>query len=391
VTYELSKNTPVVNTTFTVTLEGRATTETAGLTNSQTTAINTGVALGADGANATAVAEFDGTDTFTTTDDTKSCTETASIDITALLSQDVGVYRYKMSEAVTSQSGTISADDTVYQLDFYVTKDSNGNKEVSALVAKKITTAEDGSETLSAKLSEIGFSSGHVGYTLVIGSHVYGNFMNTDQLFDYYINIPVEGAGELGGGITLNAGDKISGYTTTFDEQGNTVTTNIQVVVSEGTKDGVYTLGDINILNADGTLKETVQKIQLKHNETITLTDLPENMIFHVGQAVDANYTTNSGYEFKSASGTVIATDWKDDDRTGEYVVEWESATTSSGKVIGNGVQIKTDTNRIDFWNCRDIVVDTGVNVEVYPCVLAMTMALCGGALLLAKKKESER
>jgi uncharacterized membrane protein YqhA len=54
-------------------------------------------------------------------------------------------------------------------------------------------------------------------------------------------------------------------------------------------------------------------------------------------------------------------------------------------------VQIYSESNKIDFYNKRDIVVDTGVTVDVLPYALVMVMALCGGILFVSKKRSSVR
>jgi hypothetical protein len=351
VTYSMKASMTPQVVSFEYTMD-KVTTGTANTTKGESVNVSTGPDL------ATTTVVFDNTSDTTYVNDEagvlKKATKYAEFDLSALLGTDYGqgVYVYNLSETKTTNSvnTSIPADDTVYQIRIYVTSDANRNPVISAITAATVTD-----EGLGAKLATVGYNHGSSGTDLYIYSHVEGNFLDTDHPFTYTIDITADGAGDQGvlGGVQLTNGD-------TF-------------------KVDVYTYGEDGELHSETkTLTVGTQfEQQLKDGEYMVVKDLHVGTVFYVEQKVDDKYSTRNTYAFTGNDSNQSYSG----DNTGNYKVTWDE----------DHVQIHDTSNVIDFYNKRDVVVDTGVNVEVYPCVLAMTMALCGGALLLAKKKESER
>jgi hypothetical protein len=356
VTYSIETGVSVQDLAFDYTLAPTSTTDTASTNTTSTVAYSTGPAL--DEATVT----FAYGDTFTTSGDLDTATKYAEFDLSDLLSDEYGqgVYRYTLSEAMDEDSDNTSvpASETTYQLDIYVTYDETSEaNEISYVIAREIT--ENG---VGDKLSTLSYEHGSTGTDLIITSHVEGNFLDVDHEFTYTINIPVEGMGDAGavGGVTLHEGQEISAtlYTRKDDGSGDFDATPVTIIVGQ---------------TYEWTMKDT---------EYLVVTGLNIGTIFTVTQSEDSDYGTRNTYSFIDGTvGSMVKSGTSSLGNEKDYEVSADK----------QGVQIYSDSNKIDFYNKRDIVVDTGVTVDVLPYVLVMVMALCGGILFVSKKRSSVR
>jgi hypothetical protein len=356
VTYSIETGVSVQDLAFDYTLAPTSTTDTASTNTTSTVAYSTGPAL--DEATVT----FAYGDTFTTSGDLDTATKYAEFDLSDLLSDEYGqgVYRYTLSEAMDEDSDNTSvpASETTYQLDIYVTyNETSEENEISYVIAREITT--DG---VGDKLSTLSYEHGSTGTDLIITSHVEGNFLDVDHEFTYTINIPVEGMGDAGavGGVTLHEGQEISAtlYTRKDDDSGDFDATPVTIIVGQ---------------TYEWTMKDT---------EYLVVTGLNIGTIFTVTQSEDSDYGTRNTYSFIDGTvGSMVKSGTSSLGNEKDYEVSADK----------QGVQIYSESNKIDFYNKRDIVVDTGVTVDVLPYVLVMVMALCGGILFVSKKRSSVR
>jgi hypothetical protein len=356
VTYSIETGVSVQDLAFDYTLAPTSTTDTASTNTTSTVAYSTGPAL--DEATVT----FAYGDTFTTSGDLDTATKYAEFDLSDLLSDEYGqgVYRYTLSEAMDEDSDNTSvpASETTYQLDIYVTyNETSEANEISYVIAREIT--ENG---VGDKLSTLSYEHGSTGTDLIITSHVEGNFLDVDHEFTYTINIPVEGMGDAGavGGVTLHEGQEISAtlYTRKDDDSGDFDATPVTIIVGQ---------------TYEWTMKDT---------EYLVVTGLNIGTIFTVTQSEDSDYGTRNTYSFIDGTvGSMVKSGTSSLGNEKDYEVSADK----------QGVQIYSDSNKIDFYNKRDIVVDTGVTVDVLPYVLVMVMALCGGILFVSKKRSSVR
>jgi hypothetical protein len=357
VTYGMDSKTLAQELEFDYTLESPALTESDVVSTSQGESIRIKA-----GPEVTATVEFDSTDTYTASSDgsRKTATKYAEFDLSDLLTDDYGqgVYRYVLSEAKaeTSINTSIPASTTTYQLDIYVTyNETSKANEISYVIAREKTESGVGD-----KLATLGYDHGITGTDLIITSHVEGNFLDTDHLFTYTIDIPAAGSGDTGavGGVTFTNGKEIPIEIHTLDDDGNWVVTDSVVVVG------------------------TTFTQQLKDTEYMVLPKLPVGMIFTVTQTADDDYTTRNTYSFIDETvGSMTKSGTSSLGNEQDYEVSHDLQL----------VQIYSESNKIDFYNKRDIVVDTGVTVDVLPYALVMVMALCGGILFVSKKRSSVR
>jgi hypothetical protein len=363
VTYSVAKDNVAQTVSFDYTLAGAETSDKANTNiEGKTVDIQTGPTLDDSPATVT----FDGNTEWVEDGDDEVATGYAEFDLSAVLEQGIGVYRYKLTEALSADttSGAITASSVGYQIDLYVTyNETTEENEISYVIAREITTSSDGestTETVStSKTSTIAYENGVSGTDLVITAHVEGNYPDYEKKFHYTVNVPVNGDTIANGGVTLVEGSDIKVEVKTYDDDGVLQTTyETMHVGTDYTKD-------------------------LKDGESITLLGLPEGMIFTVTQDAEDEWSTRNTYTFE---GTIQGKDRG----TSSNGTDGDADDYEVSKDDDN-VQIHSTRNVIDFWNKRDIEIDTGVTVDVLPYVLVMVMALCGGILFVSKKRSSVR
>jgi hypothetical protein len=359
VTYSVPKDNVAQTVAFDYTLVGVETSDTANTNvEGQTVDIQTGPTLD----NSTVTVSFDDDTVWTESGDDDVATEYAEFNLSAVLDEGIGVYRYKLTEALNADttSGAITASSVGYQIDLYVTyNETDKANEISYVIAREITTSIDGDTTIEtvseSKTSDIKYEHGVSGTDLVITAHVEGNYPDYDKKFHYTVNVPVEGAGQANDGVTLKKGSPIVVEVKTYDDDGVLqTTTETMYVGTDYTKD-------------------------LKDGESITLKGLPEGMIFTVTQAEEDEWSTRNTYSFE---GTINGKD-KGTSSNGTDGDENDFEVSHDD----DKVQIHSTKNVIDFWNKRDIEIDTGISVDFTPYVLVAVIAACGAILLISEKK----
>jgi hypothetical protein len=276
---------------------------------------------------------------------------------------NTGVYRYIVKEVVPDadyrQSYITYDTSDVYRVDLYVM-----SKEVQGIQYIGITNIVAVDITNPDVKDNIVFNNSIGSAGLTIEKVIEGSGKNVNDDFTFYIKIP-----EGGDNLTLNANTSFDAVIHHADNSTTNQTINVagakegNVVVTRGT-DGTYS-----------TSTDGAQAFTLKGGESITFTNLPVGMIFYVTEAnyTEEGYTTTAYYE---ATGT--------------------GANTASFEQGGNeGTQTKgtiaAGTNTMTFTNTKELTVDTGVNVDVLPYVLAMLLTVAGVILFVFKKRRNAR
>jgi hypothetical protein len=184
-----------------------------------------------------------------------------------------------------------------------------------------------------------------------------------DLDFDFYIQIP-----EGGDNITLKNGTHIN-YT-------------ISGTGIDGTESGYFVVKGDPIAktasvesidfptSADGIDGTNFNHFTLKGGQTLTFTGLPEGMIFYLAEADYSGdgYGTTYDYTFGTTGLKYAASGSVDD----------------SLKFKGT---VTKGTNTITYTNKKELVPNTGINVDFAPYLLVLMVAVVGGAAVLVFKK----
>jgi hypothetical protein len=276
---------------------------------------------------------------------------------------NTGIYRYIVKEVVPDsehrQSYITYDTRDAYRVDLYVMPiEVQGIQHIGVtnIVAVDITNPD--------VKDNIVFNNSIGSAGLTIEKVIAGNGRNENDDFTFYIKIP-----EGGDNLTLNANTSFDAVIHHKDNTTEDKTINVagakegNVVVTRGT-DGTYS-----------SSTNGAQAFTLKGGESITFTNLPVGMIFYV---TEANYT-EEGYT-----------------TTASYVATGTGANSATFEQGGNeGTQTKgtiaAGTNTMTFTNTKELTVDTGVNVDVLPYVLAMLLTVAGVILFVFKKRRNAR
>jgi hypothetical protein len=362
----------------TTTTEGE-TTKTTPITDSNGTKIEVGPALKEPSMEIT----FNDKDSTSTGSVEKS--DTFDFDFNGSFDH-TGVYRYYITESVPdlgykkddegkdltdadgnkikeTSNGYITYDFTKYIVDIYVNYNSKGE-----LVAYNYTLKQDGA---SAKPQNVTFTNELNCATLKIMKLVDGEEYTKDELFTFRILIPV-------GGTTIKL------------EQGETITAKIMNDNGEVKDSRTNNTGIVNIVvngeNINAKMSEFATTFQLKKDEWLQIEGAPVSMIYKVEEVVD-DASVNASQKSLIDEGYTT---------TYEYKELGDNAFTTAGhltKVSGNVKQgtINTDTNLLIFTNSRTVDVGTGINLDLMPYVLITLIAVCGGVLLVVRKRRVDR
>jgi hypothetical protein len=315
-----------------------------------------------------------------------------TFDLSGLTFTKAGVYRYELtvtntgdqaanySTYISEQGSDPKSLDTVhkYQVDVYVTK-SGSTASIAAVVMNVMSSATaDGVTTWSVTDTKFDGTITHVMSfdQLVIVNHVEGKYADpTDGTeFTFYVNIPA-------GGDNLDLLDTtkipytftdIDGVEHTKDANGNDLY--IQVAGSPKASDSDY--------YQNGTNNE----ITLKAGEFITLTQLPEGMIYNVKEK-DPTTCDNNDYTFTWSSWTTKTT--AADGGSADTTIKYENTPTTA---ISLSKTIVDGGNRLDFYNTLTLDnAPTGITLEVLPYAMIAALAVAGGVLLISKKRKFDR
>jgi hypothetical protein len=198
-----------------------------------------------------------------------------------------------------------------------------------------------------------------------------GEEYTKDELFTFRILIPV-------GGTTIKL------------EQGETITAKIMNNNGEVKDSRTNNTGIVNIVvngeNINAKMSEFATTFQLKKDEWLQIEGAPVSMIYKVEEVVD-DATVNASKKSLIDEGYTTTYEYKE---TGDNAF----TTTGHQKDVSGYVKqgtINTDTNLLTFTNSRTVDVGTGINLDLMPYVLITLIAVCGGVLLVVRKRRVDR
>lgn len=236
--------------------------------------------------------------------------------------KNVGVFTYKISEIATKNTAGVTYDSTpVYMKVTVVNDDVNRGVKIESVTFRK------GADDANKKIDN--------------NAPAFTNKYSANSL-------PVKKV------VTGNLGDKSKLFTVTValnNNTGKTMSSDISYVVGNETK---------TIKASDWTDDNKAEvEIELKHNETITFTNLPFGVTYEV---TEANYTGNNGgydapkYEFSNDTKTVNVSD-----------------------------------QNVTITNNKSGDIDTGVNLTTLPYILVFAgVIVIAGAAFITRRRRFE-
>jgi LPXTG-motif cell wall-anchored protein len=324
---------------------------------------------------------------FDASDDTSSgeVSKEGSFDLTSLSFTSSGVYRYYITEVVKNESGTYEAppqqtadqlhyityDDTKYVVDFYVDQDTK--TKTCSITNMTVNYADAATQTKPTKIT---FTNTIACANIEISKAAFGDAAFKDDVFDFYILIPVGGDTiELKDGETLEAWLYHGEELVKDDRTGGT---------------GKYTL-TVKGAGIDADVIENGTHFQLKSGEHLEIV-APVSMIYKVEEVTKTadGYSTTAEYQesgkfLKSTTlsiekgSNIGAATYKNDDGV-EYNITWVRGTTNF------------EENQVVFMNARDQLPDTGINLDFVPYVVILAAAIVlGGLFIFMKKRKAAR
>lgn len=239
---------------------------------------------------------------------------TVNVALSGITWPGVGVYYYDVTEQAGTTAGVTYDDATAY-LKVTVAYNSGTNTYYTAFVTLNLADAnEDGITDCKTG----GFTNEYSAGSLAVTKKVTGNLGDTTKAFDVKV---------------------------TFSKPANTtVSSTISYVEGTTTK----TIAPSN-WKADGTAEVT---ISLKHDETVTFTNIPYGVTYTVVEDTKYIQEANGGYD----AATYVFSD-------------------ETNKKIDSASDTVTITNN------KEVKVDTGITLDSLPFILIL--AVCAGAVVL--------
>lgn len=250
----------------------------------------------------------------------------------------VGVYTYEVEETAGNTAG-VTYDSATRYLKVTVAYDAGTNTYYTAFVTLELVDADEDGITDGEKTDDIEnvYSAG----SLSINKQVTGNMGDQEKIFTVK--------------VTFNA----PAYKTV----------NEAISYTDDGEDKTISVADM----ADGT--ETVE-ITVKHDETITFTNIPYGVTYTV---VENDYTTD-GYDpaltqYKHMIGSTTIWASKDD--------------TINGKPFDVNAFCEMDAalEEVKITNNKEEGVDTGIALDSAPYILMLVVVMAGVAALVSKKR----
>jgi hypothetical protein len=257
----------------------------------------------------------------------------------------------------------IEYDTSKYIVDLYVNYDNDKKLVVTNTVVKKVDS--------EYKPNSITFENTINCTTVVIKKTVEGVTAQANEAFTFHILIPVGGDT-----ITLKEGEKIQ--CAVYDKTNTLV---------EGAKTELLVGG----AGENATVSE-YNEFTLRDGDYMEIY-APLAMIFKVEEAdySEEGYTTTATYlEDGKFASTTIDNDEKVFDDTNDYD-EVEQVNATDGIVTVKGTA-NSDGTMVTFKNTRLVNVETGVNLDFLPYVLALVGALAAaGVWFFFRKRRTVR
>jgi hypothetical protein len=254
-----------------------------------------------------------------------------------------GIYRYTVHEIVPSDANksntvdaynTITYDTSKYQVDLTVDK-------AGYIIGIDITDEQ------AAKVNEITFENMCATDVLTVKKTVTGTLGDTNQAFQFTLDIPAPGDN-----IQLTAGTKIAAII----ERQNKSIENVTIVVG------------------------TPFKFTLKDSEKLIVEGVPKGMIYTVQEDTYTGYDTSIVYTQST----------KDvENATGEAASKTVKGNTYNAKSDGQNTPIIDGGNTVEFINNKDAKAGMGVNIDITPFIIVFAIAALGVVFFVTRKKES--
>ena len=286
----------------------------------------------------------------------KFAKHTATIDFTGVNFTEPGIYRYKISEAATTQPGITNDGNLDRYLDVYVTDNGSGVLTLSSYVLHSSADDVPMSETNGSATGTYpqnksqGYTNEYTTKNFTFSKSVSGNQASRDKYFKFHVKI--ENATE-GNVFVVSLAD---------DSNANTVDGNADASPTKTDSTTYTTMSNPTSLtaNASGVAEAD---FYLQHGQSIAVR----------GVTLGAKYTV---------------TETKEDYKPAATATEGTVAATGDSVVVNSAAV----DNTIAFTNTRNGVIPTGILLTVAPFAALTLVGGVGAATMMvkARKKEDE-
>lgn len=260
--------------------------------------------------------QFTNTDKFTNETEKTISDKTASYDFNDTKNvefpKEFGIYRYTVTEKTGSNISSITYDRTKYLLDVYV----DGTGKVVALVAKELE-----GEAPKDKKVPLKFNNKYETQELTISKKVDG--ISAEKTKDFDFTLKVEASS------TLTTGTKIKAK-----KHKGTKITDVEITVGQE------------------------NTFQLKHDESVVVTDLPYKTKYTIKESDSEGYTKK--IDVKVTTKTTVE----------------------------NEYEINKGKNEVNFTNTNNTITPTGLILNVAPYAAGLILVVGLGVLLVVKRRK---
>lgn len=250
--------------------------------------------------------------------------KTVNVDLSDIVWPGVGVYYYEVKETAGSAAGVVY-DDTIAYLKVTVAYDEGTGTYYTAFTTLNLADS-NGDKITDDKIA--GFTNVYNAGSLSIKKTVTGNL--GDQSAYFAVKVTLTG------------------------ESGKTYAESYDVV------------GGSYAENADSIKIDEETTFYLKHDETITISNLPYGITYTV---VEEDYTSEEKGKYEEA-----AYDYDADEDTDEETT----------------LVIDDATDKVVITNQKGVVVDTGISLDNMPYILVLALVALGLAGFVFKKRSTE-
>lgn len=284
----------------------------------------------------------------------KFAKHTATVDLTGINFTEPGIYRYKISEAATTQAGITNDGNLDRYLDVYVTDNGSGALVLSGYVLHSSAddvpmSATNGSDTGTYPQNKSqGYTNEYATKNFTFSKTVNGNQASRDKYFKFHVKI--ENATE-GNVFVVSLAD---------DSNANTVDGNADASPTKTDATTYTTMSNPTSLtaNASGVAEAD---FYLQHGQSIAVR----------GVTIGAKYTV---------------TETKEDYKPAATATEGTVAATGDSVVVNSAAV----DNTIAFTNTRNGVVPTGILLTVAPFAALTLVGGVGAATMMVKSRKKE-
>lgn len=282
----------------------------------------------------------------TATDDEKYVKKVLTVDLSQVSFNDVGVYRYVLTQSASDDRHLTTDNNTKRYLDVYIT-DDDGDLQMAAVLWRTDSGAQGKEESDLSSVKSSGMTSrAYRKSALAVEKAVTGNQGSRDQYFAFTVKLTGTSAAALDG-------DSLFTVSGSFDTEPET---NMATV---------YTTEEMQEANAvNGTLtyaELTAGKtFYLRHGQRLVIGNISEGLGYIVTEAEADGYTASCAVT-GDTSGTASGNSASDDELTGDTALV--------------------------FTNTREGVIPTGVVLRLLlPALLALA-GLAGLAAVVLRRR----